>query len=242
MSRSLLLLAGAAVALSGCNMFARDRASGQTASRDYPVGAFTRLAVAGDYDVEVRTGGRVGVRAEGAANRLEAMKVEVDGDTLNIGRRKNPGWNWSGNWSDGDKVRLVVTVPALQGAELAGSGDIRVDRATGPAFTGSIAGSGDLRLAAVDAKSVKLEIAGSGSIHAAGKADTVAYEIAGSGDIDAPGLAAKTASVSIAGSGGVTGHASESAEIDIAGSGDVILTGGAKCTVSKAGSGDASCS
>ena len=227
-----------AIGLGGCNAFARSHDSGAKTTRDYNVGAFTKLAVAGAYDVEVRTGGQVGVHAEGGEKRLEAMEVKVDGNTLEIGSRKGMHWEWT----DGGKVRLIVTVPTLEGAEIAGSGDVTVDRATGPDFKGSIAGSGDLKLASVDARSVKFEIAGSGSIQAAGKADSVKYDIAGSGNIDAPRLVAQTAAVSIAGSGGVKAHATGTAAIEIMGSGDIDLTGGAKCTVSKAGSGNVRCS
>ena len=67
-------------------------------------------------------------------------------------------------------------------------------------------------------------------------------EIAGSGDIDGAAVIAETASVSIAGSGNVTAHATSTASVDIAGSGDVRVTGGAKCSVSKAGSGNVDCS
>jgi len=237
MRRALPLLAGAAL-LGGCHWFGHDRDSGPHATRDYPVGAFSKLAVTGAYEVEVRTGSAPTVHAEGGQNRLDKMAVRVDGDTLHIEPVK--GFNWS--WGDHDKVKLVVTVPALAGAELAGSGDVSVDHVTGAAFKGEIAGSGDLKLAQVDAQSLAFEIAGSGSISAAGKASDVKYEIAGSGDIDAERLIAQTATVSIAGSGGVHAHATNTASVEVLGSGDVIVTGGAKCTVSKTGSGNIRCS
>ena len=50
------------------------------------------------------------------------------------------------------------------------------------------------------------------------------------------------ASISIAGSGSVNGHATGSADVSIMGSGDVRISGGAKCNVSKMGSGEVHCS
>ena len=235
---TLPLLAGAALMLGGCHLLGQKHDAGPHVSRDYPVTAFTKLAVAGAYEVEVRTGSGATVHAEGGQNRLDKMEVRVEGDTLHIEPQK--GMHWS--WGDHDKVKLIVTVPALSAAEIAGSGDINIDHVTGPAFKGSIAGSGDLRLARVDTQSLELGIAGSGDIKAAGNAANVKYDIAGSGDIDGGGVVAQTAAVSITGSGGVHAHATGTATIQVIGSGDVILTGGAKCTISKTGSGDVRCS
>lgn len=238
MRTTLPLLAGAALLLGGCQLLAHNHDAGPHATRDYPVGAFTKLAVAGAYEVEVRTGAAPSVHAEGGQSRLDKMEVKVEGDTLHIEPQK--GLHWS--WGDHDRVKLIVTVPALTAAEIAGSGDISIDHVAGPAFKGRIAGSGDLRLAKVDTQSLELGIAGSGDIKAAGSAASVKYDIAGSGDIDGAGVVAQTAAVSISGSGGIHAHATGTASIDVMGSGDVILTGGAKCAITKTGSGDVRCS
>ena len=70
----------------------------------------------------------------------------------------------------------------------------------------------------------KFEIAGSGNIKAAGTAQKSSVAIAGSGNVETGGVQAKTASVSIAGSGDVRVHASDTADISIAGSGNVDAT------------------
>jgi hypothetical protein len=238
MRTTLPLLAGAALMLGGCHLLGHNHDAGPRASRDYPVTAFTKLAVGGAYDVEVRTGAVPSVHADGGQNRLDAMEVKVEGDTLHIESQKGVHWSWGNH----DAVKLIVTVPALAGAEIAGSGDINVDHVAGPAFKGSVAGSGDLRLARVETQSLELGIAGSGDIKAAGTVANVRYDIAGSGDIDGGGVVAQTAAVSITGSGGVHAHATGTATVQVIGSGNVIITGGAKCTISKTGSGDVRCS
>ena len=144
--------------------------------------------------------------------------------------------------SGGGKVVLQVTVPTLRGAELAGSGDLRIDSVAGEQFVGDIAGSGNLTVDRLQVGELKIDIAGSGSAKAsAGRATKAEYEIAGSGGIDAAGITTEAASVSIAGSGDVTAHASSTADVSIMGSGNVEVKGGAKCNVSKAGSGEVRC-
>ena len=238
---AIAIMAAAAATAGGCSQ-ARSETAGPTVQRSYPVGAFQQIEVAGPYDVEVRTGAAPSVQASGPEKQIERMVVEVKGDKLSIHPEKKNNM-FSMGWKKNDKVRLVVTVPQLRGAEIAGSGGIRIDEVRGDRFNGQIAGSGDLSIGEVDVQLLGFAIAGSGSASATqGRARAVSYNIAGSGDIDGRNIAAETASVSIAGSGNVSANATNSASVDIAGSGNVDVTGGAKCAVNKHGSGNVRCS
>lgn len=237
----IVAVATMSVALAGCNA-SPGSDGGPLGNRSFTVSGFTGIGVAGPYYVTVRTGAAPSVTASGARKALDRLRVEVKDGVLEIGSVKQRRWFGLSSWSDGGDVRLTVTVPTLERAEIAGSGEMTIDKVSGARFTGGIAGSGELQLAAIDVDELSLEIAGSGNARASGKAKSVTYEIAGSGDIDAAALTAETASVSIAGSGAIKGHASSTAKVDVAGSGDVALTGGAKCSVSKSGSGNIRCS
>ena len=231
----------ACTAISGCGrVHAED--GGPTVSRQYQVGKFQKIEVAGPYDVEVRTGGNPGVSARGSEKLLERTVVEVRGDRLLIRPQQNGSWFHMG-WSSRGHANFTVTVPQLSGATIAGSGDIKVDKVQGDRFEGTVAGSGGIDVVAMNVQTLKLAIAGSGSAKAgAGKAQSADYDIAGSGDLDAGGVQTQQAKVSIAGSGSVKAHATGTADVSIMGSGDVDVSGGAKCSVHKAGSGDVRCS
>lgn len=230
-------LAAVALLAGACHVDskAEDRDAGPQVSRAYQVGAFDKIAVSGPYQVNVVTGGQGGISAKGGSNLLDETEVVVEGDTLKIKPKDRHRFSWRG----GTAV-FTVNAAALQGAEIAGSGGIHIDKVAGD-FEGDVAGSGDLKIAYVAGGKVKLAIAGSGDVEAAGKADSVDLSIAGSGDMRAGGLASRTADVTIAGSGNVEANASESADVSIMGSGDVRIQGGAKCSVSKAGSGNVVC-
>jgi hypothetical protein len=227
--------------IAGCGpVHARD--AGPTVSRNYQVGNFQKIEVAGPYDVEVRTGGNPGVSARGSEKLLERTMVEVRGDKLLIRPEQNHGWFRFG-WSTRGKAAFIVTVPQLRGATIAGSGEIKVDQVRGDSFEGTVAGSGGIDVGSANVQWLKLTIAGSGGAKAdAGQVQNGEYSIAGSGDVDARGVQAQQAKVSIAGSGSVRAHATATADVSIMGSGDVDVTGGAKCSVSKAGSGNVRCS
>ena len=230
----------ASAATSACGQ-ARSEGAGPTVSRNYQVGNFQQIEVSGPYDVAVRTGSNASVAANGSQNLLEKTVVEVKGDKLLIHPQERHGFHWG--FSSHGKASFTVTVPQLNGATIAGSGDIRVDHVRGDQFNGTIAGSGGLNVDTVEVGSLKLSIAGSGSAKAAsGKAQSASYDIGGSGDIDAGAVQTQQAKVSIAGSGSVRANASSTADVSIMGAGDVDVSGGAKCSVSKAGSGNVRCS
>ena len=231
----------AAAALAGCHARAEEGV-GATVSKNYTVGNFSSIEVAGPYDVDIRIGSNPSVSARGGEKLLERTIVEVQGDKLVIRPENNHNffhWGFGHNGS----ARFTVTVPQLNGASIAGSGDISVDKVAGQAFNGSVAGSGEIDVASMNVKELKLSIAGSGGVKArAGSAQSAEYEIAGSGDIDAGAVQSQALKVSIAGSGGVKAHSSGTADVEIMGSGDVDVAGGARCNISKAGSGNVHCS
>ena len=242
MRKSLAAVAIAASAATSACGTTRSEEAGPTVSRNYQVGGFDQVEVAGPYNVSVRTGANPSVSASGPQNMLEHTVVEVKGGKLVIRPEKQKGW-FQGGWSFRGKANFIVTVPQLHAATIAGSGDIKVDRVTGDRFDGTVAGSGGLEVGTLEVQSLKLAIAGSGGARAGtGKAQAVKLDIAGSGDIQAGGVQAQSADISIAGSGSVTAQATTSADVSIMGSGDVEVTGGAKCSVSKAGSGNVRCS
>jgi hypothetical protein len=231
----------ASAATSACG-HARSEDGGPTVARNYQVGGFDQIDVAGPYNVTVRTGFGPSVAATGSEKMIEHMVVEVRNGKLLIHPERQKGW-FSGGWNFHGKVDLAVTVPQLRGASIAGSGDIRVDQVKGDRFDGAVAGSGNLDVGTIEVQTLQFSIAGSGDAKAgAGKAVSTKFDIAGSGGIDARGVQATTADISIAGSGSVHAHATGTADVSIMGSGDVDVTGGAKCSTSKAGSGDVRCS
>src|SRR4051812_9364963 len=181
----------AASLISACGQ-SRGESGGPTVSRNYQVGGFQQIEVAGPYDVQVRTGSGPSVSARGSEKLLERTVVEVKGDRLYIHPKEHHGFNFG--WSSRGKASFVVTVPQLRGAPIAGSGGLKVDHVAGGAFEGTIAGSGGIELGQTDVQSLKLGIGGCGGVKAgSGKAKSAEYEIAGSGGIDASSLAAEQA-------------------------------------------------
>jgi hypothetical protein len=230
-----------ALLTAACNHGAVAEESGPEVSQDFAVGQFDRIEVSGPYDVAVHTGAATAVTATGPQNLVERMDVQVQDGRLMIRPRKEEGRMKI--WGNRGHVEVQVTVPGLRGAEIAGAGDIRIDRVDGDSFDADIHGSGGLVIETFEAQSLAASIAGSGEIRAAsGTAEQVALKIGGSGNINTQGVAAKTASATITGSGNISATATDTAAVRIYGSGNVEIQGGAKCTVDNKGAGSFRCS
>ena len=227
-------------ALAACSAgHSESRDASPAGSRSFAVGTFDAVSLDGSDDIRVVRGPAISVVANGSQSVLDKLDIRVEGSTLKIGRKRQ---SWSMGWRQDKGALVTVTVPSINAAGVAGSGDMQVDRADGDAFDGSVAGSGSLKLASLTAKRAKLSIAGSGDLKATGTADESDLSVAGSGDLDAAKLTSRRTAISIGGSGNIATAASENAAISIAGSGDVTVTGTAKCEISKVGSGEARCS
>lgn len=238
------LVVAASVALSGCGDARDHEGGGPTVQRNYQVGPFQQIEVAGPYDVDVTTGGAPAVSASGPEKLIDRLVVEVRGNKLLIHPKEDHGFFHFGGWNmnRGGTVHVTSTA-ALSAATIAGSGDLHLDKVDGNSFEGDVGGSGDLTLDQANAQNLKLSVGGSGDIRAhSGQVAHAEYDITGSGGIDASGVRAQTGKASITGSGSINGQATGTAEVSIVGSGDVTMTGGAKCSVSKTGSGNANCS
>lgn len=242
----LLFIAAALLPLSACHASwdhdgkdggYRAKEAGPKTSRTYDVAGFTSVDLRGSDDVDVKIGPNFSVKAEGGANLLDELEITVANGTLRVSRKSRNNWSWG----DHDGAKIYVTMPAINAATVAGSGDLTVDKAQGN-FKGAIGGSGNLTVGAIAGGDVDLAIGGSGDLKVGGTANRLSVAVAGSGDIDAKGLTATSADVSIVGSGSVNGTVKGDASVSIAGSGDVELGGGAKCKVTSVGSGSANCS
>lgn len=235
----LTTLALAACTFAGAQE-GEDEPAGPSVQRSFEVGSFEAVSLAGPYEVVVTVGPAASVRAEGDANEIERMEVRVSNGELEIGRERRAGWmtGWRRNRAP---VTVYVTAPALRAAQIAGSGNMSIDKVEGRSFEADIAGSGDMKIAALRVEQARFEIAGSGDIVAAGAAREVAVSVAGSGDVNLDGLETENARVEVVGSGDVRTRAMATADVSIMGSGDVFVRGPAKCTVSKMGSGELRC-
>ena len=237
--RTIVLLSAAAI-VTACHSAGSAEGTGPVAQRDFLVaGAFDKIALSGSPDVIVTVGAAASVRAEGEAAMLDRLEIANVGGQLQIGLRNTSG-SWF-SWGHHRGITVHVTLPALAGASITGSGDMRIDRVQGPAFAGAVTGSGDMTIANLTADQASFTVTGSGDITAAGHARQATASVTGSGDLHLAQLETEAATLAVAGSGDIGIRATQTAAVELRGSGDITVAGPAHCTISKSGSGDVHC-
>ena len=183
------------------------------------VGAFSVLRLDSSVDVHARQGATPSVSVHADDNIEPLIETTVEGDALVVRMKKGSSFSTHHN------VVVDVVFTSLTAAQQHGSGDLHIDKLSGPKFESTIAGSGDLQIDNAQVGSFALSIAGSGDVIISGTADEAHFGVAGSGDINARDFVAKKVSVSISGSGDARVNATEAIDAKVAGSGDVRYSG-----------------
>jgi len=195
------------------------KGSGKEVTVARPVAAFSALRLDSSVDVQAHQGTAPSVTVHADDNIEPLIETVVDGDTLVVRTKKGSGYY------SHHKVMVDVVFTSLTAVQQRGSGDLHIDKISGPKFESSISGSGDLQIENAQVGAFTLSIAGSGDVVIAGTADEARFGIAGSGDINARNFAARKVNVSVSGSGDAHVNATEALEARVAGSGDVTYSG-----------------
>jgi len=200
-----------------------------SARRTFQESGFTQVSVAGGYRLVVRHGDAFRVAAGGDDGSLNDLRVERDGNELQI-RPRNASF-FGRNWNRGEeKVLIRIDMPALDHLELAGSvqadlgGFDRQDR-----LHVEQAGASHLRLNG-NYGTLKLEQAGACRTTATGRADALDLDAAGACELAGANLQTRTARVSVAGVCKARLNVSESIEGDAVGASEIAYSGQPKRT------------
>jgi hypothetical protein len=186
----------------------------------------------------ITQGDAFAVRAEGPANRIKDLEAVVeDGQLIIRPREGGPNIRLTGH----DDVTFHITMPRIDRIALAGSGDVEVDRVTGPSFTGVVEGGGELVVRDLAVDRADLTVTGSGDLAVSGSTRETSVTISGSGEVDGQGLDTARATITINGSGEASLVVADRAEVTVNGGGDVDVGGPGICAVTINGSGDVSC-
>lgn len=196
MRRSFILVLMALV-LASCTI---TRGSGVTASEGRGITGFDHIEVSGSATVDITIGPTWAVEVEADDNILPLITTKVTGSTLDIGTKSGTSFLTS------NPVRVSITMPAVAGVEISGSGDVTANEIG-------------------DTQSLTVDISGSGKVTMAGVADQLDVSVDGSGSFDGRRFQVVAAVVSITGSGSIVVWATDRLDANISGSGSIRYVG-----------------
>ena len=220
-------------------LLALSAAPASAADRRYTVTDFDRIQVDGPFQVSVVTGRAGSAKASGSNAAIERVSIEVQGRTLKVRANRSA---WGGYPGEGaGPVRIELSMHALRGAALSGSGGLAIDKAKAMRLDLSVSGSGRIEVGTVEADMLDVGLLGSGRIAVAGKVKTLRATIQGSGDLAGDGLVVEDAQINSSTSGTIAVAVRRAATVTSTGPGDTKIIGRPACTVRASGSGNVLC-
>jgi hypothetical protein len=187
--------------------------SGKQVSETRTLPAFTSVTSSGSNRVHINYGQAFEVQLRGSDNLIPHFKTDVKGEELHLG--------FEDFQVSDDDIEVFVTLPAIRGVGMSGSGQV------------SVSGAFPLQ------ESIDFRSSGSGHLEVSDpmQASSVSIAVSGSGKTDVQKLRSKTADVRISGSGDVMVAPQETLKVSISGSGTVYYTGNPVIDSSISGSG-----
>lgn len=219
--------------------FAALAAPAVAADRHYSVSDFDRVIVEGPYAVRLVVGGPSSALATGAADALDRVTVDVQGQTLRI-RRNRSAWGGAPG-ADTGPVTIRLATRNLRSARLIGPAVLDVENVRGLNVEFAVAGSGRIRAANVAADNLSLGLLGSGGLEIAGTAKAVRGDFQGTGNVEAARLIAQSATINTNTVGTVALTVNGPATVNANGLGDVTILGRPACTVTGPGATQVRC-
>lgn len=211
------------------------------AERKFMVGNFDEVAVEGDARVTVITGRSVAAMAQGEPVDLDRVQLDRTGDRLRVRMTKPVGGSAS-SFRPSQPVRIFVSAPSLERAELRGNGALTVDRLEGRDARLTVFGSGSVEVGDVAAERLTVTLVGNGLVSVAGgNAELARLDLNGAGSLEAEGLEVDDLELRHSGPATTLITARRKADIVNNGAGSIIVGGKADCFVRRAGSGEVSC-
>jgi hypothetical protein len=212
---------------------------------DQHLSGFTKIKIAGPFDVHLVQGTDESVKIEVPEDVKGRITAKVSGNVLKI-HNTHDNWgqgyqSWYSEksvWRNHKKIVVYITAKDLTGITISGSGHVKFDAGiSANSLTLKVRGSGEM-MGRVDVKKLDSQVSGSGNIKLSGNAESSAVRVSGSGNFTAPELLTTVSAAKVSGSGRAKVNASEKVNAAVSGSGGISYTGTAKnINSSKSGSG-----
>jgi len=167
------------------------------------VDAFDAIDLAGLMAAEVRIGSATKVDVQGEQDLAKLVSTTVKNGVLVIQTPRDFLERLKGR--NDNKLKVVITMPALARVTISGTGAIEVD--------------------GLAQKSLEANIPGTGSLRLAGKTDTLRLAVPGTGEVRAKDLVASAVELTIPGTAEASVHATKAFEATVMGTAMVKVHG-----------------
>lgn len=161
---------------------------------------FNNIEISGQFFVDIEVGQKLDIVIIAESNLVKLIKTNVKKKTLYISSLEN--------LRPTEDLKILISVPKLNGIECSGFNDIVAK--------------------GVDSHEFDIDLSGAGSIKIAGITKFLNIDISGAADLQAKKLITKNISINVSGAANAEIYASNSCNADISGVGYIELYGNAE--------------
>jgi hypothetical protein len=157
--------------------------SGERASRTYDYASFNGIEISGQWQVSIERGDAWRVAVDAPAELLDSLRVEQDGDRLEL---EIDGGSWFGGFGrNNDGPKVTIAMPVLESLELSGASTVSFSGFEGARLSIASSGAAEIRAAT-------------------SRFDTLTLQLSGAGNADHDEISVANAEVSVSGAANVT--------------------------------------
>lgn len=185
---------------------------------------FSALDISSGIDAIVIVGGTQSITAEAADKRLlDDLQLKVEGNTLKA------YYDWSFfdlfSFGDRDRIKLTITVPALNKVEASAGSDVEATGVSGDTLTFRASSGADLTLRAVAGKSIDLNASSGAGLKIDGTCEDGKANSSSGSDLDAEDLLCATMDANSSSGSDLDVHASKSVKANASSGSDLTVYG-----------------
>lgn len=183
---------------------------------------FDAIEVGGDIDVKIKQGAEFRVEVNASNGQAEDVLTEVEGNTLEVRRRRNAGGGFGGFFVD---YSVSVTLPELVSLSVSGGSDVASESAlSGDHLNVTASGGADVVLE-VTVGELDVQASGGSDTRLSGTADTLHVRASGGSDLNARALQAREALLQTSGGSDSDVTVLDKLVVNASGGSDVVYRG-----------------
>lgn len=193
---------------------------------------FDEVKLISMFDFEIARDNKFAVRLEGDERDLDEVYLKQEGEELEIRYKKD--WEWWGNKNFSDKVKVLISMPALENLNVSGAckGEVRDFKNENISFR--VEGASEVR-ADISPQYFGAELNGASELILIGEADELEVDLNGASKLNAFDFKVRDADINANGASSARVNVKEELNADASGASTIRYRGSAKVSADSNG-------
>lgn len=199
-------------------------ADNENGRKVFKVAGFNSLEIGHAFEVHIKKSNSFSLVAIGDSEDIQALEVDIHGNTLEVGFKSSGSWfNWGNKH---DKIVLQITMPEIRLAEFSGASKVDVQGFNNEEDCRiTVSGASKLNMIDINADKLTLDLSGAAKVNVTGQVIKLNYGASGASKLDAFDLFVRDADLELSGASAASVKVQKSLKVGASGASKVIYRG-----------------